>query len=200
MCSRTERLIAIFLTMVIGIAHATPPPALDAEDRKHLLAVARASISRFVGGPIVGDTDVPSLHRATAGVFVTLELDGRVRGCRGTLAPLTPSLIDEVRRNAVAAATNDHRFQPLRAAELRRVRISITVITDLQPLGRIDDLAFNEGLVVRCGERVGVVLPYEGRDPRLRLQWGYQKAGVTARDARDIFRMRAIRFAEEVHP
>ena len=203
MCSRTERLVALLLAGLVLVAFlqaawASPPTSLDPEARKHLLAAARASIARFVGGTTIRETDDPRLHRSCAGVFVTLELDGRVRGCRGTLAPLTPSLIDEVRRNAVAAATNDRRFPPLRAAELARARISITVVTDLAPAGPIDDLAFDEGLVVRCGDRVGVVLPYEGRDPRTRLDWGYRKAGVTARDACDIFRMRAIRFAEEV--
>jgi len=204
MCSRTERLVAHLLiasliTALVNTAWASPPTALDLEARTHLLAAARASIARFVGGPPIIEADDLRLHRFRAGVFVTLELDGRVRGCRGTLSPITPSLIDEVRRNAVAAATNDRRFPRLRAADLARARISITVVTDLAPAGPIiDDLAFDEGLVVRCGDKVGVVLPYEGRDPRTRLDWGYRKAGVTARDACDIFRMRAIRFAEEV--
>lgn len=201
MCSRTEGLVAIVLLALLRATWANAPPAaLDATTKKYLLTAARASISRFVGGPIIKEADHPRLKRMSAGVFVTLELDGNVRGCRGTLTPITASLIDEVRRNAVAAATNDRRFPPLQAADLRRTRISITVVTDLRAAGRIDDLAFDEGLVVRCGDRVGVVLPYEGRDPHVRLDWAYRKAGVTAHDACDIFRMRAIRFAEEVTP
>ena len=72
----------------------------------------------------VGD---PTL-KAKKGVFVTLEKDGILRGCIGSLSE-HQELYLAVRDNAVNAAFNDPRFRPLETDELPNIEIEISVLT-----------------------------------------------------------------------
>lgn len=100
-----------------------------------LLAVARASIARALGlttpAPAV-DEDAPWLRQAGAS-FVTLTQGGALRGCIGSLQAHRP-LLDDVKANAVAAALDDPRFAPLRAAELPRTEIEVSLLSPLQAM------------------------------------------------------------------
>lgn len=69
--------------------------------------------------------DFLSEHRAC---FVTLSLEGRLRGCMGSLLPHR-KLIDDITCNAKAAAFQDYRFQPLNERELKRVHIEISLLS-----------------------------------------------------------------------
>jgi len=68
-----------------------------------------------------------------AGVFVTLTLNSRLRGCIGSLEGTTP-LRKEVCCNASKAAFEDSRFQPLDVDELERVHIEVSILTPPHPL------------------------------------------------------------------
>jgi AmmeMemoRadiSam system protein A len=67
------------------------------------------------------------------GVFVTLEIDGRLRGCMGSLAP-HGTVREEVATNALNAAFNDPRFPGLTVAEFDRVDLSVSILTNPEPL------------------------------------------------------------------
>lgn len=60
--------------------------------------------------------------------FVTLKLDGRLRGCMGSLQAHR-KLIDDVIHNAHCAAFRDFRFQPLTKKELEQIEIEISLLT-----------------------------------------------------------------------
>ena len=60
--------------------------------------------------------------------FVTLTIEGELRGCCGTLEPARPLLLD-VWRNAQASAFRDPRFPPLTAREWRRSSLEVSVLT-----------------------------------------------------------------------
>lgn len=66
------------------------------------------------------------------GVFVTLHLDGQLRGCMGSLAS-DESVRKGVEHNAVNAAFNDPRFSALTAAEFVRVDVEVSVLTRPEP-------------------------------------------------------------------
>ena len=61
-------------------------------------------------------------------VFVTLTKDGVLRGCIGSLQAVEPLKIS-VAKNAVQAAFKDHRFPPVKAEELPKLHVSISVLT-----------------------------------------------------------------------
>ena len=68
-----------------------------------------------------------------SGTFVTLTLNGQLRGCIGNMSS-TINLRDGVRQNAISAAFRDPRFSPLTTEELSRVHIEISILTEPQPL------------------------------------------------------------------
>lgn len=60
--------------------------------------------------------------------FVTLKLDGDLRGCIGTIDPHRP-LGEDVAHNAVAAAYRDPRFAPVPQIEREQLEIEVSVLS-----------------------------------------------------------------------
>lgn len=100
-----------------------------------LLALARGAIAEALGvdppGPD-GPLAEPWLA-APGAAFVTLTLDGRLRGCIGTVEPYR-ALATDVRANAVAAALDDPRFPPLAPEDLTQAHLSVSVLSPLEPV------------------------------------------------------------------
>lgn len=111
-------------------------------------------------------------------VFVTIEIGGKVVGCRGSLVTRTRSLEDEVVLAARAAAMHDPRYRPLTEKDSAACLVTVTIVERLEPIASVDGLSPSDGLVLKAGNRTGVVLPWEGKDPSVRLRWAYRKAGV----------------------
>jgi hypothetical protein len=135
---------------------------LAKEERAALLALARASLERAVkeGTPADVPPEVTRFPRLLAdrASFVTLKIDGRLRGCIGSLEPRGP-LAADVARNALLAALRDPRFAPVRPDELGRIRVSVSVLDSPRPLERR-----GPDLLRRLGEtRPGVILEVQGR-------------------------------------
>lgn len=133
--------------------------SLTEEERRTLLATARASIAaRFEGKAAPLPASTPALGRP-CGAFVTLKIGGRLRGCIGRIAATAP-LAETVRDVALSSAFDDPRFAPLERGELERVAIEVSV---LSPLRRTRDPAQirvgTHGVLVRRGGRSGLLLP-----------------------------------------
>lgn len=60
--------------------------------------------------------------------FVTLKLEGDLRGCIGTIDPHRP-LGEDVAHNAVAAAYRDPRFPPVSSVEREQLEIEVSVLS-----------------------------------------------------------------------
>ena len=63
--------------------------------------------------------------------FVTLHLDGELRGCIGSIQARRP-LGDDVTHNARAAAFRDPRFPPVTADEMPRLDVEVSVLSPRQ--------------------------------------------------------------------
>ncbi|HXK59808.1 MAG TPA: AmmeMemoRadiSam system protein A [Acidobacteriota bacterium] len=91
--------------------------------------------------------------------FVTLKKDRQLRGCIGRLIPSCP-LFKAVADCAVAAATQDPRFDPITRQELTQCSLDVSV---LSPLEVIEDTSLIEigkhGVYVEKGGHRGVLLP-----------------------------------------
>ncbi|GAA5177991.1 hypothetical protein GCM10023322_04030 [Rugosimonospora acidiphila] len=103
------------------------------------------------------------LHRPGAS-FVTLETDGRLRGCIGSLLPVRPLYLD-VARNA-RRATTDPRLPPVTRADWPGLAVSVSVLTDPAPLpvrelaGLVAALRPGlDGLILTDGRRRATFLP-----------------------------------------
>lgn len=109
---------------------------LQAADDPHagpiLLGIARAAIaSRGSSGS--AHPDEPVWLSEPGAAFVTITEDGSLRGCIGSIQP-TRSLRDDVVHNACSAAFHDPRFPPLRAQDVPRVRLEVSVLSATSPL------------------------------------------------------------------
>ena len=60
--------------------------------------------------------------------FVTLKIDGRLRGCMGSLQA-NKKLVDDVIHNAQCAAFRDFRFQPLSKQEFEEIKIEVSILS-----------------------------------------------------------------------
>jgi len=102
----------------------------SAEQRQSLLALAEASIKHhlcFGRAHPLEPGDYPSDLLQHRGVFVTLNLEEKLRGCIGTLEAVRP-LVCNVVRYAFLAAFSDPRFPELTAAELPDLEIQISIV------------------------------------------------------------------------
>lgn len=114
---------------------------LDPTQRAALLRLARESIAYGLrhGRPLPVDASAyPEDLRVPRATFVTLEIDGELRGCIGTLNAHQP-LVKDVADNAFNAAFRDPRFPPLRAEELDRLDIHISVLSPATPINFRDE-------------------------------------------------------------
>src|SRR5687768_17639317 len=91
-----------------------------------LLAIARAAIERPAEDGIESRWRDAWLLRPGAS-FVTLHLDGELRGCIGSIEAHRP-LGEDVARNARAAAYRDPRFPPVAGDEIPRLQVEVSVL------------------------------------------------------------------------
>lgn len=141
---------------------------LTLEEQRMLLRLAREAMESAVRGEKLPPLDVsaltPSLREHGAS-FVTLTLDGQLRGCIGALEARQP-LAEDVREHAIAAALEDPRFPPVREDELSRINIEVSRLTRPTPLEYKDagDLLSKlrphvDGVVLSEGFRRATFLP-----------------------------------------
>jgi AmmeMemoRadiSam system protein A len=133
-----------------------------------LLNIARQAIENAVQGqplPELNRDALPPPLMALGASFVTLTIEGRLRGCIGTLDAYQP-LAQDVQEHAVAAALQDFRFPPVKLAELSLIRIEVSALTPRTPLtysGPQDLLAKLrpgvDGVILQDGLRKATFLP-----------------------------------------
>lgn len=175
------------------------PPGDDLGDT--LVDLARRTVEYWVKRRRI--LDAPELGELVAeparGVFVCIKQAGRLRGCVGSVEPVTPSLGEEFVRSAIQAAAADPRFSPVSAAELEGFAYQVDVLSPIEPVASESELnPAQHGVVVTAGERCGLLLPdLEGvGDVATQLAIARQKAGIEPGDPADLARFSVTRFSE----
>lgn len=159
-----DRVVGYGAWMFEDAAGARLPETL----RETLRGTAREAIAHGVRTGIPPEIDVAACprplqaHRAT---FVTVTLDGRLRGCIGSIEPQMP-LVADVAVNACKACFSDPRFPPVTAEEARRLEIGISILSTPRPIsfgGEAELIAALrpgvDGLILSEGGRRGLFLP-----------------------------------------
>lgn len=80
----------------------------------------------------VDPADHPESWRAPGACFITLRIDGRLRGCTGSLEATRPLVIDVV-KNAYRTAFDDPRFAPVTRDELPLLEVKVSVLSAPEP-------------------------------------------------------------------
>lgn len=133
------------------------------ENEKLLLELASKSIESEFDSSITFDkekllTENPFLAEQRA-TFVTLTLNGKLRGCIGSLQAHR-TLLEDILHNAKAAAFSDLRFDRLTKQEFEKVKIEISILTVPQVLEYSDFEDLQKKLVPN---KHGVILELDGK-------------------------------------
>lgn len=152
--------------------HHNDSQNLSLEKGQLLVKLARYTLSEHFSKQIP-QNEIDSLNAAlrdpcfsaACGTFVTLTIDGKLRGCIGNLTS-NESLVSGVRRNAINAAFHDPRFSSLSLSELDSVSIEISILSEPRPLHYQDatDLLKKirpniDGVILRKGIASATFLP-----------------------------------------
>ena len=130
------------------------------KEKAHITATARGSIYNALGLEFDGDdSPVGVLKEKGYGVFVTLHLNGRLRGCIGRFTS-NQSLHATIREMALSAAFDDPRFPSLTKKEAQLIDIEVSVLSPLKKIASIDEFKLGrDGIYMIKGSRHGTFLP-----------------------------------------
>lgn len=101
---------------------------------KYVLKAAKASIIAAINQEEFVPHKIPAVLTQFGASFVTLKLNGELRGCIGSVYPTKPLILDII-DNAKNAAFQDPRFEPLTIEELEGLEISVSILSAIE---RID--------------------------------------------------------------
>lgn len=168
------------------------------EDQSEIVRLARATIEAYVR---TGTAPTPAPlsdaeYPARAGAFVSLHRRGMLRGCIGTIGPTRDTLAEEVAANAVQAAMEDPRFEPLHEAELVDLDVKVDVLHPPETCSLEDLDPSKYGVIVTKGYRRGLLLPdLDGVDDvATQVSIAMQKAGIEPMAQCDLQRFKVDRY------
>jgi AmmeMemoRadiSam system protein A len=141
---------------------------LTEEEGQYLVETAKRTIQEALFNPkdkSQPDSVSSPKFQERRGTFVTLTINGALRGCIGHIIP-QESLMEGVRVNAMNAAFRDPRFRPLSQNEFDKIKVEVSILTEPKPLAYTDanDLLSKlrpgtDGLIIRKGYHQATFLP-----------------------------------------
>jgi AmmeMemoRadiSam system protein A len=156
---------------------------LSREQQFFLLQLARNAIASYLEKekpPIIVPDD--KMLREKRGAFVTLKVNGQLRGCIVYPLPIKP-LYETIIDAAISAATQDFRFKSIELEELPKTGIEISVLSLPKPIKDTSEIEVGKhGIIVSKGLNKGLLLPQVpteyGWDRETYLNHGCLKAGL----------------------
>ena len=136
--------------------------SLSQSDKDYLLKLARETITQYIRNgktPEVEPSKLSETLKTPCGAFVTLMKNNKLRGCIGRFEPGDP-LWKVVRSMAIAAATNDYRFEKVTSSEIPQLKIEISVLTPLKRIKSADEFILGkQGIYMKKDNSTGTFLP-----------------------------------------
>lgn len=138
---------------------------LNKKEKLILLEIARESIKSAILGIKPGISTINDvILNEKCGAFVTITINDRLRGCIGNIRAANP-LWETVKIMAKEAALNDPRFYPLNAADIKNIRIEISVLSPFKLINNLDEIKVGRhGLFIKKGFYQGLLLPQVAAD------------------------------------
>lgn len=138
---------------------------LDLSEGEKAVKLARKAITKFLSSKEIIKDEYEGIFSEDRGVFTTLNITNELRGCIGFPYPIQ-RLDKSIIESAIAAATQDPRFPPVKLEELDDITIEVTVLTPPEKIEseRREDLPSmievgKHGLIVKFGNNSGLLLP-----------------------------------------
>lgn len=164
-----------------------------------LIKLAKKTVDEYVlNGKVIEppENPVPEMIEK-AGVFVSLKMKGALRGCIGTFQPTTESVAAEIIQNAISAATQDPRFLSVNSSELEGLDYSVDLLSEPEKVNSRNELDPEKfGVIVKCGERKGLLLPdLEGVNTvDEQISIASTKAGIYLEENIELYRFEVRRY------
>ncbi|MBU0755033.1 MAG: AmmeMemoRadiSam system protein B [Planctomycetes bacterium] len=136
---------------------------LSEKEEQTLLGLARYTLETFLDTGRAPDDlsafEITPALKEELGAFVTLKIDGQLRGCIGYLKGVQP-LYRAVINNTISAASKDPRFPPVQKKEVARIHMEISVLSPVIPVKDVEEIVVGrDGLIISQGSRRGTLLP-----------------------------------------
>lgn len=132
---------------------------LDTESKRYLLKVARESIKmKLSNSQFEHPSSIPETLNFKSGCFVTLHLNGELRGCIGNFRQ-DVNIVKNVSEMAISAAFSDPRFYPITATELEKCKIEVSILSPMIRCKAEDIVVGRDGIYIKKGYYSGVLLP-----------------------------------------
>jgi uncharacterized protein (TIGR00296 family) len=174
----------------------------DIEDGKFAVKMARQIIEDYLNDKDPPKFKLPDKSKKKSGVFVTLHTFPKndLRGCIGFPEPHF-KLFQAITDAAVAAATRDPRFPQVKASEMKKLVVEVSLLTPPEPIKVKDPKEYlkkvkigRDGLIVEKAFFRGLLLPqvpveWEW-DVETFLQHTCNKAGLPA----EAWREKSVKF------
>ncbi|SHE44778.1 AmmeMemoRadiSam system protein A [Alkalibacter saccharofermentans] len=199
---------SLWETLVNGADKSTPDITENEDD---YIRLARKSMNTWVKTGVQlrweeykkGIQDkkfINEVESKRAGVFVSLHKDGQLRGCIGTISPITQYTAKEIIRNAVEACSFDPRFPAVEPQELREIEVKVDILTEPEKVSgkeKLDPKLY--GVIVKSGYRKGLLLPnLDGVDTvEEQIDIAMHKAGIQTYEDYELYRFKVIRHEAE---
>jgi len=166
---------------------------LTQDEKEQLKEIAKLALYEAVLHNRRIDIDaskIPKKFKKHLGAFVTLNKDGKLRGCIGRFEPNQP-LYEVIIDMAIAASRHDRRFHPVTPQELDEIEIEISVLTPRRRVKSIDDVVVGKhGIYIEYQGKNGTYLPQVATD----MGWSkeefvrsccVEKAGIAPEHCKD---------------
>jgi AmmeMemoRadiSam system protein B/AmmeMemoRadiSam system protein A len=152
------------------------------EQKEQLIKLARDNIRSLLydqKGTTVKSTTLPEIFKRPYGAFVTLKINGKLRGCIGKFVTSDP-LYEVVLESSRSSAFEDPRFTPLSKKELDETDIEITVLGPMKKINSINEIVLGRhGIYIKKDFRSGTMLPQVATENN----WSVEEfLGYTSRD------------------
>ena len=133
----------------------------DSEKDK-LISIARDNIRSILENKkriTIDEKSLPEIFKRSFGAFVTLKMNGSLRGCIGRFVSSDP-LWKVVLESSQSSAFEDPRFMPLSKDELPKTDIEITVLGPMKKINDIHEIVLGRhGIYIKKGFQSGTMLP-----------------------------------------
>ncbi len=131
-------------------------------EKRALLALAGIAIVERIAPETLSSSNRPDITEALkykCGVFVSLYVDQKLRGCIGTFSE-EEALYKNVKAMAVSAATDDSRFTSIQPGELSLLELEISILTPRQRISDASEITIGKhGIYMKLGQNRGTLLP-----------------------------------------
>lgn len=134
--------------------------ALSDSQKKELIRIARETVDMYVRTGKAAEFNVYDRRfLKEEGAFVTIHKNGDLRGCIGNIIGRGP-LAKTVRDMAIAAASQDPRFPPVRPEELPETDVEVSVLSRPRVTTDVGEIVMGRhGVIISRGFKSGVFLP-----------------------------------------